>query len=258
MGFFSPFTHEHFIPDPFQFATHWLSNHSILYSPRYCQHHHLNDNHTREVCYLNRDKWNLWILTYIKSLFQHMTVYGWVEAVNIQCVATGVICCTADSDILKKDSQNWELQRRGVISLYAATQPWVVCRFYTWVCCPDGHPGQTISATRMNMWNFCTQILHFLLKSPGVLNDIWDHYAWRKNRKHVKGRLLLGTMNIKLFNKNSWHSVETQNGYLQNSQASCYSVNLPGQNMVEPWCNTSHFKIFSHSRLIFCDPAKMP
>ena len=48
-----------------------------------------------------------------------------------------------------------------------------------------------------------------------------------------------------------WYSVETQNGYLQNSQASCYSVNLPGQNMVEPWRNMSQFKIFSHSKFIF-------
>jgi hypothetical protein len=33
----------------------------------------------------------------------------------------------------------------------------------------------------------------------------WDHYAWRKNRKYVKGRLLLGKMNTKLLNKNSWY-----------------------------------------------------
>jgi hypothetical protein len=55
----------------------------------------------------------------------------------------------------------------------------------------------------------------------------------RKNRKHVKGRLLLGKMKIKLFNKNSWYSVETQNGYPQKSQASFYTVKLPAQNMVE-------------------------
>jgi len=36
----------------------------------------------------------------------------------------------------------------------------------------------------------------------------WDHYAWRKNRKYVIGRLLLGKMNIKLLNKMvlSWDS----------------------------------------------------
>jgi hypothetical protein len=26
----------------------------------------------------------------------------------------------------------------------------------------------------------------------------WDHYAWRKNRKYVKGSILLGKINIKL------------------------------------------------------------
>jgi len=84
-----------------------------------------------------------------------------VEAINIQCVATGVICSIAGSDILNKDSQNQELQRGGVISLFAAMQLWVVCRFYTWVWCSDEHTQKNISANRMNMWDFCTQILHF-------------------------------------------------------------------------------------------------
>jgi len=41
-----------------------------------------------------------------------MTVYGQVEAVIIPCVATGVICSTASSDMQIKDSHYSELQSR--------------------------------------------------------------------------------------------------------------------------------------------------
>ena len=67
-----------------------------------------------------------------------------------------------------------------------------------------------------------------------MLNDMVGSLCMEKKQKYVKGRLLLGKMNVKLFNKNSWYSGGTQNGYLQNSQTSFYSVKLLVQNMVEP------------------------
>lgn len=81
-GFFSPSTPWTLHARSFPIYHTSIIHHSTLRSPRYCQHHQINDNHTREGCHLYWDKQNLWILTCTDSLVTHITAYGWAKAVN--------------------------------------------------------------------------------------------------------------------------------------------------------------------------------